>query len=320
MTKSWSVTTKLSVLLLFALIFGAAMIALSVKRNQSDDDGTYLGDDTKRIEKKFPVQLNGSLVIDTDLGDVSVTGCDVNELTVLVTERASHDILRKFHLNFEQQGNTVRIEGRYPQRLFRFFEEFSFDVRYVVQVPREFNLDIETAGGNLMIKDVKGDIRGNTSGGDVDVAQLNGKVRVTTSGGNVNVRKSNGDLLLKTSGGDIEGDSIDGTIDVETSGGNIVIKDSEAKLKGSTSGGDIRVELKNNNGIDLSTSGGNISVTLPPSIAAQVVATTTGGDVHCDYALKGEIKEGDMRGEINGGGNLIHPETSGGDISIHSLE
>ena len=111
-----------------------------------------------------------------------------------------------------------------------------------------------------------------------------------------------------------------GSLDVETSGGNIIIKNSDAKLTASTSGGDIQVELKDNKGINLSTSGGNITVSLPKSISAQVDATTTGGDVSCDFAFAGKIKDGSMHGKINGGGNLIQVETSGGDIVINSIE
>ena len=75
-----------------------------------------------------------------------------------------------------------------------------------------------------------------------------------------------------------------------------------------------------NKGIDLETSGGNLVVKLPKSISAEVSAQTTGGDVNCDFQFSGKLREGNLQGKINGGGNLIKLETSGGDIVISSVE
>jgi DUF4097 and DUF4098 domain-containing protein YvlB len=115
-------------------------------------------------------------------------------------------------------------------------------------------------------------------------------------------------------------ESVDGSLRMETSGGNIEIRGSTGKVNASTSGGNIRASLKDNQGIDLSTSGGNISVELPKTISADVRAEASGGDVSCDIEYSGKIKDGSMKGKINGGGNLIRLETSGGDIVITSNE
>ena len=131
---------------------------------------------------------------------------------------------------------------------------------------------------------------------------------------------SKGDLVLETSGGDIIGEDVTGTTRVETSGGSIKLTKADGALHASTSGGDIHVELADNKGIDLSTSGGNIVVKLPKSITANVNAETTGGEVSCDFPFSGKLQEGSLHGKINGGGESLKLETSGGDIVIHSVE
>jgi DUF4097 and DUF4098 domain-containing protein YvlB len=88
----------------------------------------------------------------------------------------------------------------------------------------------------------------------------------------------------------------------------------------STSGGNIRASLKSNQGIELSTSGGNINVRVPATIKADVRAEASGGDVSCEREFSGKLKEGSMDGKINGGGNLIRLDTSGGDITIDSFD
>jgi DUF4097 and DUF4098 domain-containing protein YvlB len=178
---------------------------------------------------------------------------------------------------------------------------------------------MNTAGGDITILNVKGTVGGETSGGDLDLSKLDGRVRLGTSGGNVAVRDSKGDFTISTSGGNMRVESIEGAMDFESSGGNIEVRDSDGKLRASTSGGDVHAALKDNKGIDLQTSGGNLVVQLPKTISAEISAETTGGDVNCDFQFSGKLREGSLRGKINGGGNIIRLETSGGDIIINSV-
>ncbi len=316
--KTTSLATKLVILVLFALAFGATMIALSVKHPQYSYDDGHSWDSGKKFEKKYSIQPGGLLILDADVGDITINGGDKDELSAVVTARGSENHLEKYHVSFDQDGNTVRIKGEHERKFFHFFDGGSFDVHYEIQLPKNFNLELQTSGGNLEVFNVDGNIKGETSGGDVKVEDVSGTVKLSTSGGNVTLDNSKGDLALETSGGDIKGSGLSGTIDLQTSGGNIVIKNSDGKLSASTSGGDIRVDLKDNKGINLSTSGGSITVRLPRSVSAEVDASTTGGDVSCDFPFQGRIKDGSMRGKINGGGNLIQAETSGGDIIINS--
>ena len=49
-------------------------------------------------------------------------------------------------------------------------------------------------------------------------------------------------------------------------------------------------------------------------------AEASGGGVDCDFPISGKVREGTLHGQINGGGNEIRLETSGGDISISTLD
>ncbi len=321
MNKSLSVTAKLTILLGLALIFAATMIALSVRGGSSRSWGenTFRGSD-KDLEKTFSVQPGGTLIINADFGDLTVSGSDTPEVSVRVSVRGSEDQMKSYDVSFNQEGNTVRVDARHRGGFFHFFGRDELNVHFNVTVPRSFNLDLHTAGGNIAARDVKGKTSGETSGGNLDLYNLEGTVNISTSGGNIELANSSGDITLETSGGSIRGSSVTGNAHVETSGGNIELRDSDCKLYASTSGGDIRVSLKDNKGIDLSTSGGNVSVRLPKSIAADVDAETTGGDVTCDFEFAGKLKEGSLKGKINGGGNRIRLETSGGDIRIGLTE
>ncbi len=320
MSKPLSLTVKLSILILFAVLFGATMIALSVKDRRANAGEEYSWGKENTIERNFTVKSGDQLIIDADVGDISLTGYDGEELYIKVFQKGSDDQLKKYHVNIDQSGSIVTVKARHEKRYFNFFDDVWFDVRFEVRVPKNFNLELQTSGGNVNIENVNGNIVGGTSGGDLDVGKLEGTVKLSTSGGNIRLIDSKGELTFTTSGGNIIGEDVSGNVHVETSGGNITFRRTDAKLYGETSGGDIRAELKDNKGIDLSTSGGNVVVTLPKTIAGDVDAETSGGDVTCDFQFSGKLKEGSFHGQINGGGQKIRLESSGGDIVIHSVE
>jgi len=322
MNKSLNVGTKLAILVVVALAFGATMIALSVRSHSTEASSasSFGWGSNKKIEKSFTVEPDGNLIVEADEGNITITGTDAKEVVVHITARGSDELLEKFDVSFNQDGNSVRIDARKERRYFRFFNNNSLDVQFDIQLPNNFNLDLHTSGGDIVVRDVKGKIGGETSGGDLDLSALEGNVKLSTSGGNITVHNAIGDLMLETSGGNIQGESMTGTMYFVTSGGDIELRDSDGKLHASTSGGNIRVSLKDNKGIDLSSSGGNLSVLLPKTIGADIHAEATGGDVNCDFQFAGKLKEGTLKGKINGGGNPIDLETSGGDITISSVE
>lgn len=321
MNRSLSVSAKLTILLVLALAFAATMIALSIggRTTHRETERAFWGNE-KSMEKTFSVGPGGKLVVNADEGDLTVTGTDTADVSIVVTARGSDDQLKAYDVSFDQEGNTVKVEARRRGDWFHFFGRDNIQAHFDIRVPRSFNLDLRTSGGNIDIDQVKGKIGGETSGGNLDLSDLEGNVNLSTSGGNIDLRNSSGDIILETSGGAVRGTGITGGFHVETSGGNIELRDSDCKVYASTSGGDIRVSLKDNKGIELSTSGGNVTVKLPKSITADVDARTTGGDVNCDFQFAGKLKEGSLKGKINGGGNIIRLETSGGDIAISSTE
>ena len=319
MDKRVSVGIKLSILIGLALLFAASMIGLSMRDRAlpARDDSADWGPE-RRIERSFTVAPDGNLAIDAAEGSIAVSGSDSSTVSVVVTARGSARRLNAHDVTFDQTGNSVRVESRDRDHGLHMFHSDNLEVRYEIRVPRSFNLDLRTSGGNIGVRELKGTVSGETSGGDLEVASVDGTVKLSTSGGNVDIRRSHGDMTLETSGGNMTGEGVEGSIHLETSGGNIGLTACDGRLYGSTSGGNIRASMKDNKGIELSTSGGNLSVFLPRSAKGDVHAEASGGDVRCDFSFSGKIKEGKMNGTINGGGPLIRLETSGGDIVLNA--
>ena len=309
------------VLLCMGVVLCATMVGVSLHDRNSDQNDwkVYTGGDTI-YEKTYQQQPGGQVIIDSDVGDILVSGTDKNEVSISVTARGSQEDLHRFSVSSSQNGSVIRIDGKMKQRYLHMFGNHNFDVQFDVQVPKSSDLRLGTSGGNIAADEIKGTVEGETSGGDLDLRHLDGKVRMNTSGGNVVLKSSIGDFVLGTSGGNMTCEDATGPIHFETSGGNIDLRNCDGKVFASTSGGNIHAILKDNKGVELSTSGGNVSVRLPKSISADVNAEASGGGVDCDFPISGKVREGTLHGQINGGGNEIRLETSGGDISISTLD
>ncbi|MES1169013.1 MAG: hypothetical protein ABUL61_07555, partial [Oleiharenicola lentus] len=131
---------------------------------------------TRTVEKTFAVQSGGNLTAATQGGDITIKTSDSPEVHVLVkqvvhasTVREADDILAKLELTLEQSGNDVTAEAKYERRgPGTWFGNWPpVTVSFVVTVPKNFNLKLNTSGGNIAVASVKGNVHARTSGGDL---------------------------------------------------------------------------------------------------------------------------------------------------------
>jgi len=189
--------------------------------------------------------------------------------------------MNKMDFNLEGKDETVEVHGKKKSSASSWFSNINVEVE--IKVPAQFNLDINTAGGDIRC------------GGITGMAQLN------------------------TSGGDIWADKFSGNLEASTSGGDVYLFCSNAAIEAETSGGDIKLEYTGENrGIDLSTSGGDIVIKVPNDFKAAIDLSTSGGDVSCSLNMSNVKKsyESSLKGDINGGGKKLIAQTSGGDITV----
>jgi DUF4097 and DUF4098 domain-containing protein YvlB len=232
---------------------------------------------------------------------VKVSGSDANQVIVHMIAHGSEEDLANARLEAFQQGNAVTVTMREKKKggWFNWTTGYG-DSRIEVTVPRRYEVNVHTAGGDLELRDTTGSATLRTSGGDIVAKNLSGNVEA------------------KTSGGAIHADIIHGDVHADTSGGDIRLLNIDGKIRGQTSGGDVQCSLVGSNrGILVTTSGGSIQVTVPRSTAANIEAATSGGDFSSDLAMvTTERRDGFTKGSINGGGQPIEARTSGGDISL----
>lgn len=261
--------------------------------------------------QEFTVQAGGTLFLDSRSGPIEVTPWNEDMVRVEVLNS------RGFEVEFEQRGNDVYVEAD-QEGLFRLR---SSNISFNVQVPTNFNLDLDTGGGSIEVGNVNGnitadtsggsisigdvesgDVSADTSGGSINIGDIGGDVYADTAGGSITVGETAGDSELDTSGGSIRSGWVGGTLDADTAGGSIRLAGSDQNLVAETAGGSISVE-RSNGPVDVSTAGGSIDIGPVPG---PVKAETSGGSIELTMVASEVGVNAD-----------VELDTSGGDVTIH---
>jgi DUF4097 and DUF4098 domain-containing protein YvlB len=310
--------------------------------------------DERNFDRTLDVSPGGLLTVEADGADVTVTAVEGKQVVVHVKAKGSASVLENMTLSADKSATGVAVVVKRKSGLGNLLHVGFEALDVSVTVPKAYNAEVRTSGGDLVFSQLQGTATGKTSGGDVRVNDIQGPVTMRTSGGDVRIetiqgrvdaKSSGGDMTvhnvrgdleigtsggniraedvvgavkLGTSGGDITAHKIAGPLAARTTGGDVRLEQMDGAVQASTSGGKIEVELLGaNRGIDVATSGSNITLQLPAVIAATVDAAAGSGKVKSELPITGTRNgESRIQGTINGGGATIRAKTSGGNISL----
>ena len=288
---------------------------------------------TRTVEKTFTVQPGGNFKAITQGGDITIKTADITEIRINArqvirasTEKEADEILEKLSLTFEQHGNDVTAEAKYEKQLggFHWGNWPPVSVSFEVSVPKNFNLNLNTSGGDITAGSVQGNVWARTSGGNLKFDRVDGEIDAHTSGGDIILKEGTARAKLGTSGGNIEIDRAGGPTEVSTSGGDLNINSVAQLLSATTSGGNVHATITEPLKQDtmLSTSGGDVRVRIVKGAGFELDARTSGGDVRAEgltiTIAKGGVGRSRLVGSVNGGGPRLKLRSSGGDISVRT--
>jgi hypothetical protein len=326
---------RLTLFVLLTAVFVTGLIAYSHSRGYTgpetsvDESGLTtsvagsMDDRARKYERQFSVQEGGEIIVEADAGTVKIESWDKNEVSVVVEIEGSDSRAEKYKVEFSQEGNTITVTGKVRDKSFFKWHVGNLEAYYTIFTPKKFNTTVNTSGGNIDAKNLTGKADYNTSGGNLNVQKMDGEIILATSGGNVDAADINGPVDAETSGGNVVMENIVGNVKGFTSGGDVEFIGVDGRVKGGTSGGNVSVKVSGENkGIDVETSGGDVEIYMKDGVGADVDAETSGGSVDCDFpvTVRGKVRESELHGKINGGGNPIRASTTGGSIRISSLK
>ena len=281
------------------------------------------------IKKSFKVSPGGLLKIDADLGSIEVRSGSGNKVDVEIRFEAKRgskskikDLLNDFDVEFDHSGKNVTVLLDYRKGRRNFWDNVGryLRVRFYVTVPKKYNADLMTSGGSIQVDDLDGKVNSKTSGGSLEFGRITGAVNGRTSGGSIKLEKCDAEVDVRTSGGSIKIGEVKGNVLAHTSGGGIHVEEVMGAINASTSGGSVNARLSKQPAKDcsLKTSGGSITVYMADDINVNVDASTSGGHVSTDFpvTVKGKIRKNSLKAKINDGGPELYLRTSGGSIYL----
>jgi DUF4097 and DUF4098 domain-containing protein YvlB len=309
-------------LLASSLPLGAAQSSY-VRRGTPQREGRFWSE----LDACFvPVRPGGRLTVRADLGTVTVVPgggddrlqCEVKLLAFTPSDaEAARVFLSRATLVARRAGpDGAYIELRLPtqdrpaRRLGAFFS---------IQVPRRFNLDVQTGDGTIQVAGMDGDLRAATAAGDIRSGNLTGSVHAQTgggtislgnlgqsvdarspAGGSIRVGDVKGDAYFETYGGDIVAGMIGGSAHAQTGAGDIVLRGVSGAVTARTAGGQIQLGQCGST-VSAESAAGSIHL---DGARGRVEAQTAGGSIdllQVMSAVRAETSAGDILAQIDGG-------------------
>jgi DUF4097 and DUF4098 domain-containing protein YvlB len=253
----------------------------------------------ENIQREFKTTAGKKLEMDLKTGGaIHVTGWDRDLVSVKVQGiEQSHPTPK---IDFEERSSGIVITSRFPGSS---HDNTHSDLDFEVQVPRKYDLNLETMGGDLAIQGVEGSMTGRTMGGALELNGLKGNLDLVTMGGKITLKESDVNGQVKTMGGKVLVDHVSGNVKATTQGGDITQRYVSSSAHDKPTG-----EVK------ISSMGGDINVDDAPAGAD---VNTMGGDVHVRSA-KDYVKAKTMGGniEIESVDGRVTATTMGGDIEV----
>ncbi len=294
-------------LLSLALLLSFVSLA-SVQKDSAREFKTTPG-----LKLEMDIKTGGSIHVsgwDRDLISVKVLGIDASEPAPKV--------------EFQERSSGLLITSKFGTE---YDNNSKSNLEFEVRVPKKYNLELESMGGDLTIQGIDGTMEGRTMGGELKLEDLKGDLNLVTMGGEVTLKNSDVNGQVKTMGGKVLVDHVSGNVKATSMGGDVTQRyvttgtgdPPTGEVQISSMGGDIDVE-EAPAGADVHTMGGNVHV---KSAIDHVKAKTMGGDIEIE-SVDGRVTATTMGGDVevtmvgdpSRGERSVSLQSMGGDITL----
>ncbi len=235
--------------------------------------------------KSYKLTGKPDLRVDTSDANIHVSTWDQNtiEATVATSRyKIGEDGIR---IEEHQTGDAVEINVRFPHHGFTVgWSDHRVEIN--IQMPREGRVDLRTGDGKIELGNFKGEMQLRSGDGSEEIDGVDGRLRATTGDGHIHANGRFDALDLKTG---------DGRVEARAAAGSALAT-----------------------GWRLESGDGTVTLEVPANLAADVDLHTGDGHIDLDMPVttEGKIREGEVRGKLNGGGNLLMIHTGDGSIRL----
>jgi DUF4097 and DUF4098 domain-containing protein YvlB len=239
--------------------------------------------------KSYHISGRPDLRVETSDADIRVSTWEQNTIDAKVTTtryKIGGDGIR---IEEHQTGDSVEIDVRFPHSHGILMDWGQRRVEIDIRMPREGKLDLHTGDGKIDLGNFKGEMDLRSEDGAQEIDGVDGKLRAVTGDGHIRARGRFDELDLKTG---------DGRLDARADAGSSL-----------------------RTGWRLESGDGTVTLDVPENLAADVDLHTGDGHIDLDMPIttEGKIRENEVRGKLNGGGNLLMIHTGDGSIRLRKI-
>jgi DUF4097 and DUF4098 domain-containing protein YvlB len=213
----------------------------------------------------------------------------------------------------EVVGSTVRV-GHLEEE-----DRRNVSITYDISVPAATSVVSRTGSGDQSVSELSGSVDARTGSGEIILAGIEGAVEVSTGSGDINAERIAGAFNGSTGSGSITlAQTASGAVAVATGSGNVSVTGVQGAARARTGSGRIAIDGVPGGPWDVETGSGSVHLRVPADAAFSLDVRTSSGSVETSHAvtMAGTIARGTLRGDVRGGGSLVHVRTGSGSIRV----
>ena len=305
----------------------AAGIVLGVYYARGNDNSNlfgFLGGSRVTVDETHTLELDGISTLTVECASVNVTVMPGDEPKVEIKGSLWTAQKKDEYLSVTEEGEKLSVKLDIDSTFFNWA-----DIDIVVHIPKDskLNLNIACASGDTIVQQLAlGDVSVSCASGKVDISDITGgTLNIGTASGTVRIARSEFTSVRTTcQSGDIDIRDTKAAATVHCTSGRVTITDVTGALDINNISGSVTVDLsqKEIEPIKVNVTSGTLTLYLNAQAAFDLYASTTSGDIQCDFdrmvsggGLGGIVGE-KISGACNGGGVSVTLETISGGINI----
>lgn len=287
----------------FVFLSCVAVLAMGCGTDGCEPKAKY----ERTVTLSAPMQPDSIFEAQTHNGHIDITGSDVTKcgLTATITGWADTEenaklLAEAVEIKLVPSGSTLTAKIEKPtltpyQRI---------GVSLDVIVPNKTGTNVITHNGALRIKNLTGQIKGETHNGRITAEKTSGTTELKTHNGEIISKEAVGNTQLQTHNGSITCEDASGDMNLRTHNG------SAKAFYSATAPPVCNVSIISHNG--------GVWLTAPPNLSAKVEASTHNGSINTDLPITvtGEVSKKNLTGTIGKGEGRLYLETHNGSINI----
>jgi len=272
---------------------------------------------TLKVDTEKPLTLK---VID-HAGAVTITGADVENVQVKAVKTAYDSTqaradaeVKTVKYTVEQTGSTITLKYELPKSM-----NFSNNVNtvdFVVTVPSETTVDVDTSFGDVNVTDIKGDAVIATDFGAVTVENVEGALSASSSNGGMNASSivaGNKDIALNSEFGSITLKKANAkNVTLDSNNGTITLGEVRATngITAQIDFGSMTVENGSSDSISIESKNGTVSL-VKLRVNKEIKVDNEFGEIELEQAFASSY-------DLRSNGGSITVDGAKGKLKAHS--